>query len=834
LDDAMYDLGQEDEVAVKARRPGLPVEPRRLLRIVVEHRKPLLKAFLIASAVALIASFLVPEAYESSAQLLHEGNPLLEPVGRRPSPDAFVQSAIGPSRLGEVRDRLGWDVSLDELRGRVDVMLEGDATMLIYAQAGTAEESRALAQTVLDVFLSRQASFNAKKLERLTAENRVALERAKEKRAQASAAYEAFQEKSGKPDLIKEQAHLLARVAVVRSKADEAAVEVAAQRARIEELAKAQKELPNQIVASATKGSPVDTPLAQARSELAAARASLSEDHPTVQALNQRVASLQAQRKGQKSEVSGQTLAANPARASVDQQLVTARAALAGAAEREAALRVLLKAIKDEADSLALEEGEAREVAGELELASERVKTLTEREATLRDAALGPLTGFRVLAAPVLPEESRRSPKSVALLALLPILTVVIFVLVLFVRRLRSLTVEAPREVAWWGNGPVLGTSIWPRDPDALESLVDELEDHGVYGAGRTLVVPATETEREVACSFAMRLAEAPWLAAAILDVGERAGGHSNAPPLVTPAPAARPRHLVAPMKRLSSEGTPSVAFGRVVQARGSSSPPVVTPPPASEGTKPPSSRPPRKKTMIGLPAVRSSSVSATHSEPSTVPPAIASTPAERPIGPEPFRRRRGARATVRMVVPVPRGSASATPTTDPDSEVEEDAFLLTRPVPVATDQTQSRVGQAVHVSADSPNASASNAVMRAAVRLLGHDEDDITSLRRSEPPTVSAPGDVTGVALAWNGPLSGPLLRRAARLAHRVLVVVSSGMSAVDLVRLQTRLGRERGVGYVLVNLSDPYVDLHDRVGSVEEFWEAPRETGGKDPRMP
>jgi len=90
--------------------------------------------------------------------------------------------------------------------------------------------------------------------------------------------------------------------------------------------------------------------------------------------------------------------------------------------------------------------------------------------------------------------------------------------------------------------------------------------------------------------------------------------------------------------------------------------------------------------------------------------------------------------------------------------------------------------------------------------------------------------GSVTGVALAWNGPLSGPILRRAARLAHRVMVVVSSGTTVIDLARIQTRLGREKGVGYVLVNVGDAYVGLQDRVGPVEEFWEGVGD--GKDSR--
>jgi len=64
--------------------------------------------------------------------------------------------------------------------------------------------------------------------------------------------------------------------------------------------------------------------------------------------------------------------------------------------------------------------------------------------------------------------------------------------------------------------------------------------------------------------------------------------------------------------------------------------------------------------------------------------------------------------------------------------------------------------------------------------------------------------------------------------------VVVSSGMSVIDLARVQTRLGRDKGIGYVLVNLSDAYVDLQDRVGSVEAFWEGLGDPSTNDPRLP
>lgn len=183
------------------------------------------------------------------------------------------------------------------------------------------------------------------------------------------------------------------------------------------------------------------------------------------------------------------------------------------------------------------------------------------------------------------------------------------------------------------------------------------------------------------------------------------------------------------------------------------------------------------------------------------------------------------------MMVQVPDVDLPELESADGEPTGEEEAFLLTRPVPAATDRSPSGRGRAGHASSESQHAGASKAVMSAAVRLLGNDEDDLRRARPSAPPLrseSSGPGSVRGVALAWNGPLSGPVLRRAARLAHRVMVVVSSGISVIELARIQTRLGRAKGVGYILVNVGDAYVDLQDRVGPVDEFWESTSEAEG------
>jgi len=78
-------------------------------------------------------------------------------------------------------------------------------------------------------------------------------------------------------------------------------------------------------------------------------------------------------------------------------------------------------------------------------------------------------------------------------------------------------------------------------------------------------------------------------------------------------------------------------------------------------------------------------------------------------------------------------------------------------------------------------------------------------------------------IAQAWDGPPEGPSLRRAARLADRVLVVIAAGtLSVTEVAQLRSRLGRNNGIGLLLVGLNPDFVRLPDRVGEVERFWEA------------
>jgi len=74
----------------------------------------------------------------------------------------------------------------------------------------------------------------------------------------------------------------------------------------------------------------------------------------------------------------------------------------------------------------------------------------------------------------------------------------------------------------------------------------------------------------------------------------------------------------------------------------------------------------------------------------------------------------------------------------------------------------------------------------------------------------------------AWPDAPVGQALRRAARMADRVLVVVTSGETTMArLNNIRTQLGVEEGIGLILVGSSEDVIEaLPDREGPVDEFW--------------
>jgi hypothetical protein len=80
----------------------------------------------------------------------------------------------------------------------------------------------------------------------------------------------------------------------------------------------------------------------------------------------------------------------------------------------------------------------------------------------------------------------------------------------------------------------------------------------------------------------------------------------------------------------------------------------------------------------------------------------------------------------------------------------------------------------------------------------------------------------------AWLGEVEGPALRRAARVADRVIVLLGSGTLTFTAVgALRTRLGRNSGVALIVLGLSPKLLELPDQAGDIGQFWHRLRRPG-------
>jgi uncharacterized protein involved in exopolysaccharide biosynthesis len=105
---------------------------------------------------------------------------------------------------------------------------------------------------------------------------------------------------------------------------------------------------------------------------------------------------------------------------------------------------------------------------------------------------------------------------------------------------------------------------------------------------------------------------------------------------------------------------------------------------------------------------------------------------------------------------------------------------------------------------------------------LASGDDEGSLALRDAE---AEAPNDLQMI-LTLTGSVPAQTLRRAARTADRVMVVVHSGShGCFELARIKNQLGRDDGVGILLVGLPTEYATARDRIGEVRQFWQATRE---------
>lgn len=755
----------------ESQRAGTPLDPYYLLRAMQNHARWIVLAGLLGVGLGAVASWLAPRRYEAIATL-------------GPQASATIDgAALDPSALEASLRRVGLPTEL-VVRGDVQLELPTDRTVAhLHARGATAvaaaERANMLAEAMVarDVERVRQSAIDDRRIE--DDARRVARERL----ARVRESYDAFRLAHHIVDLETDRTAAIARAAELLERAHLASADASGAEARVASLHARAEQTPQAIVAAAPR-------LAEARAERESLRGQLTDDHPRIRALELEIEALASTR--------GATVQ-NPVRREVIAALIASEAALAESRESAATLRALAEEAARDVAELGDVEGEASLLLAEVHGAETALREHETRIAALDDRLAASVGSMHVLIAAAPPESALPSGTRWLPLVIAPFVSVLVALIVAFLRERKKPVPRSAPEVAYWAQMPVIGTTTWPRDPAALDALVAELEDVAASAAGQTIVVPATEAERELAQAFAARLAEAPWLAGGVIDVEEST---------LSEYPGARPSERPS-----LGDGAPRPpSRDGLVPATATSSRPESSGPLTLRGIESPTGA------LVGE-VVR-----------------------DVPRAPE-SRPKRVTKAAIRLILERPKssddltGDGRVTMVGNPSSEAVFSAAapLLDRQVitartvrvgtpsdmpPSLSSRVESivRVVGAVHVT-DRPVPS-QHAVVAMALCIVSEDAPE-SARQTLHDLRNSAPAAAQQVVLAWNGPLAGPTLRRACRIADRVIVIVREGtIGALSLAELSVRLGREDGVGVLITGIDDSQVARADRVGAVREFW--------------
>jgi hypothetical protein len=468
-------------------------DPSRLRKALRSQLRTLLGVTLVAMfGGALVGRLAVPNGWVARATARIVGEP--HAVVSRALDDEQLEGALRAAELPG---------SAAALRPRVKIGFSGQDRLQVEVRAAEAAEGEA-ARRVADALVERYVALANARSElassdqaQLLREATLAaprarreereLARAEDERAQTALTVALARE--GVPELDRQRSALVA--AVAQTERDQQAASLAASAARARVLAL--RELGRQAAASAARQA-----LLASQRELSRA---LAESSAAEAAEAARIASLRArirQLQAQTVELGGSTVS-REVEARAQDALV--RELAEQLAQKRAALRNL--------DEIA---ARVAPLVARADHAHQRLLEVERRDLAPRDASQ-PSTHLAAVA----PAASRVSSRAelvvlerrglrllVSLLA--PLIALAALAAFYALRELRGLRVCAPTELAHWLAVPVLTTSTWPRQSEALEALIDQLADPALDALGTTLVLPVTELERPLAATLAAQL----------------------------------------------------------------------------------------------------------------------------------------------------------------------------------------------------------------------------------------------------------------------------------------------------------------------------------------
>ncbi|MEM1416620.1 MAG: Wzz/FepE/Etk N-terminal domain-containing protein [Myxococcota bacterium] len=478
-----------DDDEGSAKRPGSPVDVMRLLRVIWRGRRLLVLAAMVGTVVGVaIANFLIKDTYETIGSVLYVGVPGSEGNVSQEF-DAAAGAAVSDRFYTELRERVGMDdMPLPAMRGFVTVSSDSRSAVVVFT--GTSEKAReasAFANAAIDVFVDKAKERRGRQLrsERVSLQGRIEI--ATEELSDAQEAYSSFREEHGITDVLEGDNSVLVEI---RTDANLAAVAVDQKEAEIAQLEAQLATLPETITGTGMVGS--NARITELRERLAEARGrGLGELNPMVQSLKNQLAALEA--------AGTSRISRNPAYVRAERALAQAKAELEPLKQRAASLEALADEEQGRQGAASQVQTEAAALLASVKVKEELLERLAAHSATVEDQLLNVPSGVRVVSRAQPPELPVPSKRKKLTAVGIPAMLVFFSVLFLLARDLRRLRLVSSREIAWWGNGPVVGASTWPRRQSAIHELVTDL--HELLSGARGSLLVVGMNDRDVHCA---------------------------------------------------------------------------------------------------------------------------------------------------------------------------------------------------------------------------------------------------------------------------------------------------------------------------------------------
>ena len=536
----------------------MPIDPYRLRRAFTNGRRLLIGAAVVGLLFGFLwAKLMMSSAYQTTAVLKYEGD--LRVAGMPVTQDAIAPVANALKRqsvLRKIADETGFDKSLTTLERAINYDIDlMAATVHISVLGKTGQDAADFAGIVTDVFMDYHKERQSRRIEAEIARTSKRIEAAQYEVDIARRQYNEFREAHGIANLPTEQQSMVQSAAKLRADSQLAMSEIRALEAQVSSLQTLLASTPKtSVVGGGT--SPERAAYDRLRGELVNAKATLSPEHPRVQALQQQVEQLGRElRTGGGTSVGG-LVGANATYQAVDGQLRDAKSRLAALRERQKGLSEMADNAQHRVETFSDIEGEASALLADVKVNENLISGLRRTEAALEDALRDPPSGFVVLDPGAVPEYPVRNKMKTVVFVALPMLTVALALFIVLRREFHGLQLQTAAEVAFWGKGPVLGATTWPNDPLGLDELVAGLDDFAPSAKGRLLIIGGSPSESRLAGELAERMNN-DWF---LVDQGAVTPGESESAadqraPLQTPPPSGP-----YPISRTSSQ---SVALAR-------------------------------------------------------------------------------------------------------------------------------------------------------------------------------------------------------------------------------------------------------------------------------